>query len=124
MTRLLLAAALVAAFFLSPVPTAADARFARLSQPGIVAMLAEPPDATAAERQRQAAGRDHHQRTGQHRQHRCRQAGTRMRPRLGQESHQRLRHHPGRQPQQRQRPEPAPVEQSVTEDLLAKAETR
>ena len=39
MTRLLLAAALVAAFFLSPVPTAADARFARLSQPGIVAML-------------------------------------------------------------------------------------
>ena len=28
MTRLLLAAALVAAFFLSPLPTAADARFA------------------------------------------------------------------------------------------------
>ena len=39
MTRLLLAAALVAAFFLSPLPTAADARFARLSQPGIVAIL-------------------------------------------------------------------------------------
>ena len=39
MTRLLLAAALVAAFFLSPVPTAADARFARLSEPGIVAIL-------------------------------------------------------------------------------------
>ena len=31
MTRLLLAAALVATFFLSPLPTAADARFARLS---------------------------------------------------------------------------------------------
>ena len=39
MTRLLLAAALVAAFFLSPLPTAADARFARLSQPGIFAIL-------------------------------------------------------------------------------------
>ena len=39
MTRLLLAAALVAAFFLSPSPTAADARFARLSEPGIVAIL-------------------------------------------------------------------------------------
>ena len=39
MTRLLLAAALVAAFFLSPLPTAADARFARLSEPGIVAIL-------------------------------------------------------------------------------------
>ena len=39
MTRLLLAAALVAAFFLSPLPKAADARFARLSQPGIVAIL-------------------------------------------------------------------------------------
>ena len=35
MTRLLLAAALVAAFSLSPLPTAADARFARLSEPGI-----------------------------------------------------------------------------------------
>ena len=39
MTRLLLAAALLAAFFLSPLPTAADARFARLSEPGIVAIL-------------------------------------------------------------------------------------
>ena len=39
MTRLLLAAALVAAFLLSPLPTAADARFARLSEPGIVAIL-------------------------------------------------------------------------------------
>ena len=39
MTRLLLAAALVAAFFLSPLPTAADARFARLSEPGIVTIL-------------------------------------------------------------------------------------
>ena len=39
MTRLLLTAALVAAFFLSPLPTAADARFARLSEPGIVAIL-------------------------------------------------------------------------------------
>ena len=39
MTRLLLAAALVAAFFLSPLPTAADARFARLSEPSIVAIL-------------------------------------------------------------------------------------
>ena len=39
MRRLLLAAALVAAFFLSPLPTAADARFARLSEPGIVAIL-------------------------------------------------------------------------------------
>ena len=40
MTRLLLAAALVvAAFFLSPLPTAADARFARLPEPGIVAIL-------------------------------------------------------------------------------------
>ena len=39
MTRLLLAAALVAAFLLSPLPTAADARFARLSEPGVVAIL-------------------------------------------------------------------------------------
>ncbi len=39
MTRLLLAAALMAAFFLSPLPTAADSRFARLSEPGIVAIL-------------------------------------------------------------------------------------
>ena len=39
MTRLLLAAALVVAFFLSPLPTAADTRFARLSEPGIVAIL-------------------------------------------------------------------------------------
>ena len=39
MTRLLLAAAMVAAFFLSPLPTAAGVRFARLSQPGIVAIL-------------------------------------------------------------------------------------
>ena len=39
MTRLLLAAALAAVFFLSPLPTAADARFARLSEPGIVAIL-------------------------------------------------------------------------------------
>ena len=39
MTRLLLAAALVAACFLPPLPTAADARFARLSEPGVVAIL-------------------------------------------------------------------------------------
>ncbi len=39
MTRLLLAAALVAAFLLSPLPTAADARFARLSEPGVGAIL-------------------------------------------------------------------------------------
>ena len=39
MTRLLLAVALLPAFFLSPLPTAADARFARLSQPGFVAIL-------------------------------------------------------------------------------------
>ena len=39
MTRLLLAAALLAAFLLSPLPTAADARFARLSEPGVVAIL-------------------------------------------------------------------------------------
>ena len=39
MTRLLLAASLVVAFFLSPLPTAAGARFACLSQPGIVAIL-------------------------------------------------------------------------------------
>ena len=39
MTRLLLAAALVAAFVLAPVPAAADGRFARLSQPGIVAIM-------------------------------------------------------------------------------------
>ena len=39
MTRLLLAAALVAAFFFFPLPTAADARFSRLSEPGIVAIL-------------------------------------------------------------------------------------
>ena len=39
MTRLLLAAALLAALFLSPLPTAADARFARLSELGIVAIL-------------------------------------------------------------------------------------
>ena len=39
MTRLLLAVALVAAFVHSPVPAAADERFARLSQPGIVAIM-------------------------------------------------------------------------------------
>ena len=39
MTRLFLAAALLAVFFLSPLPTAADARFARLSEPSIVAIL-------------------------------------------------------------------------------------
>ena len=39
MTRPLLAAAFVAAFFIFPLPTAADSRFARLSQPGIVAIL-------------------------------------------------------------------------------------
>ena len=74
MTRLPLAAALVAAVFLSPLPTAADARFARLSQPGIVAILhhAFPPgtgEATVAslavrrgrvrrERVRKPRGRD------------------------------------------------------------------
>ena len=39
MTRLLLAVAVMAAFVLPPAPTAADARFARLSQPGIVAIM-------------------------------------------------------------------------------------
>ena len=39
MTRLLIAAALVTAFFLSPLPTPADAHFARLSEPSIVAIL-------------------------------------------------------------------------------------
>ena len=39
MTRLLLALALMAALLLPPAPTAADARFARLSQPGIVAIV-------------------------------------------------------------------------------------
>lgn len=39
MTRLLLAAALMAAFILPPAPTAADTRFARLSEPGIVAIV-------------------------------------------------------------------------------------
>ena len=39
MTRLLLAVALLPAFLLSPLPTAADARFARLTGPGIVAIL-------------------------------------------------------------------------------------
>ena len=39
MTRLLLAAALVAALFLPPFPTAADERFARLSRPGVVAIM-------------------------------------------------------------------------------------
>ena len=39
MIRLLLAAALVTSLLLPPAPTAADARFARLSQPGIVAIV-------------------------------------------------------------------------------------
>ena len=39
MTRLLLTVAVMAAFLLSPEPTAADARFAHLSQPGIVAIM-------------------------------------------------------------------------------------
>ena len=39
MTRLLPAIALIAALFLPPVPTAADTRFARLFQPGIVAIV-------------------------------------------------------------------------------------
>ena len=39
MTRLLLAVALMTAFFLSPVPTAADSRLARLSQPDTVAIM-------------------------------------------------------------------------------------
>ena len=39
MTRLLPAIALIAALFLPPAPTAADTRFARLSQPSIVAIL-------------------------------------------------------------------------------------
>ena len=39
MTRLLLIVAVMAAFLLSPVPTAADPRFARLSQPGVVAIM-------------------------------------------------------------------------------------
>ena len=39
MTRLFFAVAMMAAFFLSPVPLAADARFARLSEPGIVAIM-------------------------------------------------------------------------------------
>ena len=39
MTRLLLTVAVMAAFLLSPVPSAAEARFARLSQPGVVAIM-------------------------------------------------------------------------------------
>ena len=39
MTRLLPAIALIAALFLPPAPTAADTRFARLSQPSIVAIV-------------------------------------------------------------------------------------
>ena len=39
MTRLLSAIALIAALFLPPGPTAADTRFARLAQPGIVAIV-------------------------------------------------------------------------------------
>ena len=39
MTRLLPAVALFAALFLPPGPTAADMRFARLAQPGIVAIM-------------------------------------------------------------------------------------
>ena len=39
MTRLLPAIALIAALYLPPAPTAADMRFARLSQPGIVAIV-------------------------------------------------------------------------------------
>ena len=39
MTRLLFAVASVAALFISPASTAADARFARLSEPGIVAIV-------------------------------------------------------------------------------------
>ena len=39
MARLLFAIALIAALYLPPAPTAADMRFARLSQPGIVAMV-------------------------------------------------------------------------------------
>ena len=39
MTRLLLAIASMAALFLPPVPKSADARFARLSEPGIVAIV-------------------------------------------------------------------------------------
>ena len=39
MTRLLLAVASIAVFFLLPLPTVADMRFARLSEPGIVAVM-------------------------------------------------------------------------------------
>ncbi len=39
MTRLLLAVASMAVFFLLPLPTVADMRFARLSEPGIVAVV-------------------------------------------------------------------------------------
>ena len=39
MVRLLLAVALIAALLLPPAPTAADERFARLSRPGIVAIV-------------------------------------------------------------------------------------
>ena len=39
MTRLLLAVVSMAAFYLPPLPTAADARFARLSESGIVAIV-------------------------------------------------------------------------------------
>ena len=39
MTRLLLAVASMAALFLSAAPTAADARFARLSEPSVVAIM-------------------------------------------------------------------------------------
>ena len=39
MTRLLLTVAVMAAFLLSPVPSAAEARSARLSEPGVVAVM-------------------------------------------------------------------------------------
>ena len=39
MTRLLLPVALLAALVLPPAPTAADVRFARLSEPGVVAIM-------------------------------------------------------------------------------------
>ena len=39
MTRLLLVVASIAVFFLLPLPTVADMRFARLSEPGIVAVV-------------------------------------------------------------------------------------
>ena len=74
-------------------------------RPGAAA-IAQAPDPAARQRQRQAAGRDRDQRSCRHQQHRRPHAGSVRQPVLRQEANRRRRHDPGRQPQQRQRPEP------------------